>query len=98
MGADHARKLARVVSGAELVAVTDFDANAAGAVAGELGARLHGDGLELIDDPAVNAVVIATRDDAHADLVLATLRAGKPVMCEKPLAPTADRCREVAAA
>ena len=39
MGADHARKLARVVSGSELVAVTDFDAGVAGAVAGELGAR-----------------------------------------------------------
>jgi myo-inositol 2-dehydrogenase/D-chiro-inositol 1-dehydrogenase len=98
MGADHARKLARAVSGAELVAVTDFDADVAGAVARELGARVHGDGLELIDDPAVDAVVIATREDTHADLVLAALRAGKPVMCEKPLAPTAGRCREVVAA
>jgi myo-inositol 2-dehydrogenase / D-chiro-inositol 1-dehydrogenase len=98
MGADHARKLARVVSGAELVAVTDFDAGVAGAVAGELRARVHSGGVELIDDPAVDAVVIATRDDTHADLVLATLRAGKPVMCEKPLAPTADQCREVVAA
>jgi myo-inositol 2-dehydrogenase/D-chiro-inositol 1-dehydrogenase len=98
MGADHARKLARVVSGSELVAVTDFDAGVAGAVAGELGARVHDDGVELIDDPGVDAVVIATRDDTHADLVLAALRAGKPVMCEKPLAPTADQCREVVAA
>ena len=98
MGADHARKLARVVSGAVLAAVTDFDARVAGAVAGEFGARVHADGVELIDDPAVDAVVIATRDDTHADLVLAALRAGKPVMCEKPLAPTADRCREVVAA
>jgi len=98
MGADHARKLARVVSGAELAAVTDFDARVAGAVAGEFGARVHADGVELIDDPAVDAVVIATRDDTHADLVLAALRAGKPVMCEKPLAPTAYRCREVVAA
>ena len=98
MGADHARKLARVVSGSELVAVTDFDAGVAGAVAGELGSRVHGDGVELINDPAVDAVVIATRDDTHADLVLAALRAGKPVMCEKPLAPTADQCREVVAA
>ena len=97
MGADHARKLARVVSGADLVAVTDFDAGVARSVADELGARVHGDGAELIDDPEVDAVVIATRDDTHADLVLAALRAGKPVMCEKPLAPTADQCREVVA-
>jgi myo-inositol 2-dehydrogenase/D-chiro-inositol 1-dehydrogenase len=34
MGSDHARKLARVVSGSELVAVTDFDAGVAGEVAG----------------------------------------------------------------
>jgi myo-inositol 2-dehydrogenase / D-chiro-inositol 1-dehydrogenase len=98
MGADHARKLARVVSGSELVAVTDFDPGAAGAVAAELGARVHHDGFALIDDPAVDAVVIATRDDTHADLVRAALRAGKPVMCEKPLAPTADECRELVAA
>jgi myo-inositol 2-dehydrogenase/D-chiro-inositol 1-dehydrogenase len=98
MGADHARKLARVVSGSELVAVTDFDAAVAGVVAGELGARVHGDGVELIDDPTVDAVVVATRDDTHTDLVLAALRAGKPVMCEKPLAPTADQCREVVTA
>jgi myo-inositol 2-dehydrogenase/D-chiro-inositol 1-dehydrogenase len=98
MGADHARKLARVVSGSELVAVTDFDARVAGVVAGELGARVHGEGVELIDDPTVDAVVVATRDDTHTDLVLAALRAGKPVMCEKPLAPTADQCREVVTA
>jgi len=86
------------VSGSELVAVTDFDARVAGVVAGELGARVHGEGVELIDDPTVDAVVVATRDDTHTDLVLAALRAGKPVMCEKPLAPTADQCREVVTA
>lgn len=98
MGADHARKLARVVSGAELVAVSDFDPGVAGAVAAELGARVRRDGIELIDDAEVDAVVIATRDDTHADLVRAALRAGKPVMCEKPLAPTVDECRDVLAA
>lgn len=97
MGADHARKLARVVSGAELVAVSDFAVDTAEAVAAELGARVHVDGHQLIIDPAVDAVVIATRDDTHADLVLAAMRAGKPVMCEKPLAPTAAECRELIA-
>lgn len=98
MGADHARKLARVVSGAELVAVSDFDPGVAGAVAAELGARVCRDGIALIDDADVDAVVVATRDDTHAGLVLAALRAGKPVMCEKPLAPTVDECHEVVAA
>jgi myo-inositol 2-dehydrogenase/D-chiro-inositol 1-dehydrogenase len=97
MGANHARKLAKVVSGSELVAVTDFDAAVAGAVAAELDARVHDDGYALIADSGVDAVVIATRDDTHADLVRAALRAGKPVMCEKPLAPTAAECQEVVA-
>jgi myo-inositol 2-dehydrogenase/D-chiro-inositol 1-dehydrogenase len=97
MGADHARKLAKVVSGSELVAVTDFAAAVAGAVAAELDARVHDDGYALIADSGVDAVVIATRDDTHADLVRAALRAGKPVMCEKPLAPTAAECQEVVA-
>ncbi|CDO05964.1 inositol 2-dehydrogenase [Mycolicibacterium cosmeticum] len=98
MGADHARKLARVISGSDLVAVTDFNSEVAGAVATELGARVQPDGQALIADADVDAVVIATRDDTHADLVRAALRAGKPVMCEKPLAPTAAECRELVAA
>jgi myo-inositol 2-dehydrogenase/D-chiro-inositol 1-dehydrogenase len=98
MGADHARKLAKVVSGSDVVAVTDFNAEVAQQVADELGAGVHGDGFALIDDANVDAVVIATRDDTHVDLVLAALRAGKPVMCEKPLAPTAAECRTVGAA
>lgn len=97
MGADHARKLARVVSGADLVAVSDFSADVAQSVADELDARVMPDGFALIDDSDVDAVVVATRDDTHADLVRAALRAGKPVMCEKPLAPTADECRDVIA-
>ena len=39
-----------------------------------------------------------TRDDTHAELVRAALRVARPVMCEKPLAPTADECRDVVAA
>lgn len=95
MGADHARKLSRVVSGAELAAVSDFSSEVAQKVSDELGARVCSDGFALIDDGGVDAVVIATRDDTHADLVLAALRAGKPVMCEKPLAPTAQECRSI---
>lgn len=95
MGADHARKLAKVVSGSDVVAVTDFNAEVARQVADELGAGVHGDGFALIGDANVDAVVIATRDDTHADLVLAALGAGKPVMCEKPLAPTAAECQTV---
>lgn len=95
MGADHARKLARVVSGADVVAVTDFNVDTADTLADELGTRVHHDGFEMILDDGVDAVVVATRDDTHAELVLAALDAGKPVMCEKPLAPTAAECQAI---
>ena len=46
------------------------------------------DASEIINDERINAVVIATRHDQHADLVAAAIRAGKAVFCEKPLAAT----------
>ncbi|WP_395310856.1 Gfo/Idh/MocA family oxidoreductase [Mycobacterium sp. AMU20-3851] len=95
MGADHARKIATVVSGADTVAVSDFNGSVAGAVAAELQAQVYADGAALIEAPDVDAVIIATRDDTHADLVRRALAAGKPVMCEKPLAPTAAESRQL---
>jgi len=48
------------------------------------------DAQAAIDDPAVNAVVVATRHDSHARYVLAALRAGRHVFVEKPLCLTLD--------
>ena len=48
-------------------------------------------------DPTVDTAVVATRHDAHARLVLAALRAGKHVFCEKPLCLTLDELREIEA-
>ena len=47
------------------------------------------DPLGVINDPAVGAVLIASPDSTHADFAIACIKAGKPVLCEKPLAPTA---------
>ena len=44
----------------------------------------------LLDDPGVEAVVIATPHDTHADLAARALAAGRHVWCEKPLALTED--------
>ena len=41
---------------------------------------------QLLDDPEINAILIATRPDLHASMALAALRAGKHVLVEKPLA------------
>ncbi len=46
---------------------------------------------ELISDPAVDAVVIATPVFSHVELAMAALKAGKHVLVEKPLAPSSDQ-------
>jgi myo-inositol 2-dehydrogenase / D-chiro-inositol 1-dehydrogenase len=99
MGADHARKLNGTVARAEVTAVADFDTGRAKAVADEMrAATVVPDGVALIRRAEVDAVVIASHDSTHAELALAAIGAGKPVMCEKPLAATADECRSVIAA
>ncbi|MEW6250411.1 MAG: Gfo/Idh/MocA family oxidoreductase [Planctomycetota bacterium] len=53
---------------------------------------------ELLADPAVDAVVIAAPTCLHADLTVAALRAGKHVLCEKPMALRPADCDRMAAA
>ncbi|MGB3831935.1 MAG: Gfo/Idh/MocA family oxidoreductase, partial [Mesorhizobium sp.] len=53
---------------------------------------------EILGDASVNAVVIATRHDSHADLVCRALDAGKHVFVEKPLALGADELARIEAA
>jgi len=53
------------------------------------------DEARLIQDPAINAVVIATRHHLHARQVLAALTAGKHIFCEKPLCLSEDELRSI---
>ena len=61
-------------------------------------AAAYDDYRALLEDPAVDAVYIATPNALHADQVVAAAEAGKHVLCDKPLATTvADAGRAVAA-
>jgi predicted dehydrogenase len=57
------------------------------------GVSLVTDAQGLIDDPMVDAVVIATPVHTHFDLALAALRAGKHVLVEKPIASSAEQAQ-----
>ena len=83
IGAIHAGNIASHPD-ARLQFVVDLDPAAAERLAGRYGAAV-GTQLEALADPTVNAVVIASSTDTHADLVEAASRAGKAVFCEKPL-------------
>ena len=99
MGADHARILASQVPSVTIQALYDADAARANAIADEIGAQaVVADAAALVRDPNVDAVLVASPDHTHKDLVLACIGARKPVLCEKPLAPTAAECLEVLSA
>jgi myo-inositol 2-dehydrogenase / D-chiro-inositol 1-dehydrogenase len=93
IGAEHARRLATSVDGATVSVVADADPATAIDVVSRLGsARVAEDGFELIEAPDVDAVLIAATVDTHVAFAMAAIDAGKPVFCEKPLAPTAGEC------
>jgi myo-inositol 2-dehydrogenase/D-chiro-inositol 1-dehydrogenase len=92
MGADHARRLLRVISGAMVSAVTDFDTDRARPLTAELDAAVFPSANEHIAADEDDAVVIASCDADHAIPVMSCLTHRKPVLCEKPLAPTLAEC------
>lgn len=99
MGADHARILHRDVPNADVVMIADVDRTRAQAVAdGIPGAVASDDAHAVIASDDVDAVLIASSDATHAEYVHACLERRKPVMCEKPLAPTAAECAAIVAA
>ncbi len=96
IGRDHIRRLTHVVSGAQVVAVADADEVSAKEVASRLvGATVHATGEDLIADADVDAVIVCSWGPSHEQYVVASIEAGKPVFCEKPLATTTAACRRI---
>jgi predicted dehydrogenase len=69
----------------ETVAVCDVYAPRVEAAAKKTGGKIYRDYHELLADPRVDVVCIATPDRHHAPQAIAAIRAGKDVYCEKPL-------------
>ena len=96
---EHARAIAMVPGSATLVAACDVDPARLAAFSGDFGvARSHATVAELIADPEVELVAIATPPSAHEEAVIAALEAGKYVLCEKPLAHSLASAERIAAA
>ena len=96
MGADHARIVAENLPGAQLQVVCDMDAGRAKRVADDLSAQdVASDPEAVIARADVDAVIIASPDFTHAPLSLACIRAGKRVLCEKPLSQSVAECLAV---
>lgn len=87
IGRLHAENLVRHVPGAELVGVADVVEEAAAGLARELGIpRVTTDYRELLRSPEIEAVLVCTSTDTHAEIIREAAAAKKHIFCEKPLA------------
>ncbi len=87
MGRRHADNLRRNVPEARLVAIADVAHERARQVAAELEIDHSYNSLEaMLENKDIEAVLIATPDKFHASAVITAARAGKDILCEKPLA------------
>jgi myo-inositol 2-dehydrogenase / D-chiro-inositol 1-dehydrogenase len=84
IGRMHARNI-KAHPRAELVSVYDVAAQAAEETAAECGARVAGSVDEVLADRNIDAVFIASSTDTHVDLLTRAAKAGKAVLCEKPI-------------
>lgn len=79
-------------TGSRLAAVSDVHEPAAQALADRFGASVATSDA-ILSDPNIDAVLIATSTDTHADLIEAATAAGKAVLCEKPVDLSLQRAR-----
>lgn len=84
------------VPGSHVVAVMSRNAEKAESYAKRLNIKKwYTDPLELINDPEINAIYIATPPSSHATFAIMAMKAGKPVYIEKPLAASYEDCARI---
>jgi myo-inositol 2-dehydrogenase/D-chiro-inositol 1-dehydrogenase len=87
IGRLHAENLMVRTPQADLAAVSDVLVEAAEAVAARLGVRAaYQDHRRILDDESIDAVLICSSTDTHAQLIEEAAEAGKQIFCEKPIA------------
>lgn len=78
-----------------LTAVSDLDAQRAGGIATAYGAAVAADWQSLVRRDDVDVVLVSTPPGLHSQMCIESFRAGKHVLCEKPLGRTAAECRSI---
>ena len=95
MGRKHAASLSALPD-VRLRYVVDVEPEAARNLAAQYGAAVAPDAATALADPQLDAVIIATPALSHAELLVASARAGKAIFCEKPLATSISESLTVA--
>lgn len=92
IGCMHALNVSRNAR-ARLITVFDVNAALAAAVATDLGVTAAASVEEVLANPAVEGVLIASSTDSHVELITAAVRSGRAVFCEKPIDLEVARAR-----
>jgi len=86
----------RAAGGATVVALVGRRPESTAAKAAKLGiARAETDHRTVLDDPAIDAVIVASPDDTHMAIAVDALAAGKSVLLQKPMALDSAQCRAI---
>ena len=80
---------------ATILGVYDFNKQRAEEIAKEYGTKAYDSYEELLADPAIDAVSVCVRNADHAKVSIDAMRAGKHVLCEKPMAVSLEECVEM---
>lgn len=83
---------------AKLAGLFDLNQDRAKELGDRLGAKVYDSWEDLLADPSIDAVSVCVANNAHAQISIAALKAGKHVLCEKPMATTLEECEAMVAA
>ena len=95
IGKEHIKRINNRTKGARVVGVYDILEEETKELAAEWGLHFYNSGEELIASDDVNAILITSVDETHAEYVLKAIEHDKYVFCEKPLAIDSDSCYEI---
>jgi len=96
IGQVHAKSITYHIPQAQLVAISDIYEEGAKKVAEELGIpNYYKDYHEILNDPSIDAVLICSSTDTHADIACEAAAAGKHIFCEKPVDLTVAKIKKV---
>lgn len=79
-------------SDAQLAGFFDLNHARASALAKQYGGKVFSSYQDLLTDPGIDAVSVCTANTSHAEITIAALKAGKHVLCEKPMATSLADC------
>jgi myo-inositol 2-dehydrogenase/D-chiro-inositol 1-dehydrogenase len=98
IGQLHISNINKLVEGAEVIAAADIFIDKSREAVEALGVKYtYSDYKDLIANPEVEAVIVASSTDTHAEISIAAAKAGKDVFCEKPIDKDLDKIKEVLA-